>query len=670
MTDRVKQRKEFVLSREYKKFRSTQEVTWDGYKNCKTMMEAERDFCLEILSQDHPQFFGDDIFGFNRYVVKVQSRRQMRDYLSNTPLACECNLVIDYETFLKEGFNGIKNKIAKFDGKSEFLEHLSILLEKVESMVDEHRLLAKKEERWQVYEALKVVPMNGANDYYQALVSIKALLYFMRAVDTPHMPLGRFDVYMRPYYEKSKQSGATREQLLELTELFFLALNIDADTYRGVQQGDNGQSLVLGGMGKDGKDVFCELSEVCLQASEELAVIDPKINVRVNKNTPLEFYERCTRLTKQGLGFPQYNNDDVVIEGLKSLGYDEEDAIDYAVAACWEFIPSYVGADIPNKGNMNFPLAVDVALKNDLIGCESFDEFLECVKTRIAEQQQQRRQIYNQTKRWPFFFVSMMVRGCVEKGLELSENGAKYRNYGVHGVGISDATDSLMAIKKCVFENASITKQNLIDAIEANFEGYEDERKMLASNEKMGNNDDEVDAIAIEIMNAFAECTNNVKNNVGGIYRAGTGSAMEYLWSAHELGARPNGKKAKEAFGCSYSPAINSKINGPISAVLSFTKPDLRKTINGGPFTIEIHDTVFRNEEGEKKVAMMVKAFIDRGGHQMQINSLNADTLRDAQINPENYRNLIVRVWGWSGYFVELDKPFQDHVISRTEFKF
>jgi formate C-acetyltransferase len=169
-------------------------------------------------------------------------------------------------------------------------------------------------------------------------------------------------------------------------------------------------------------------------------------------------------------------------------------------------------------------------------------------------------------------------------------------------------------------------------------------------------------------MELFCECLEGGRNDRGGIYRAGTGSAMEYLWSAERVGALPDGKRAKQPYASSFSPSLTARIDGPLSAIRSFTKFDMKKIANGGPFTMEIHDTVFRNEEGEKKVAMLVKSFIDLGGHQMQLNAVNRDRLLDAQAHPENYPNLIVRVWGWSGYFNELDTDFQNHIIKRCEF--
>jgi len=170
-------------------------------------------------------------------------------------------------------------------------------------------------------------------------------------------------------------------------------------------------------------------------------------------------------------------------------------------------------------------------------------------------------------------------------------------------------------------------------------------------------------------MDMFAGALEGKTNEKGGCYRAGTGSAMYYVWHARDLNASPDGRKKGEFLPANYSPSLNIKTKGPVSIIRSFVKPDIKAAINGGPLTLEIHDTVFRNEESITKVAMLVKTFMDIGGHQLQINALNRDTLLEAQKNPGLHKNLIVRVWGWSGYFVELDREYQDHIIQRAELK-
>ncbi len=204
--------------------------------------------------------------------------------------------------------------------------------------------------------------------------------------------------------------------------------------------------------------------------------------------------------------------------------------------------------------------------------------------------------------------------------------------------------------------------------LKANFEGYEDEKIMMRYDApKMGNDDDKVDRFATLLLDWYADAFEGKKNDKGGIFRAGTGSAMYYIWHSKDVGATPDGRVAGEAIAANYSPSLFSRCDGPVSIIKSFAKPHLSRVANGGPLTIELHDSVFRNDDSITKVAMFIKSFIDLGGHQMQINAVNRDELLDAKAHPENHRNLIVRVWGWSGYFVELAEVYQDHILERME---
>lgn len=656
MTERVKNWLQYYNTRAYRALRDNRDVKEEKKVTSKRRLAI----FSELVIKEKPLFYGEDPFGFNRYQAKH-------------PYDCSGgNITIDYEEFLKTGLQGLEKRIdACYDGANaeakDFYDDARAYLVAVRKLVQTYREAAKNEGKTQLYEALQVIPENGAEDYYQALVALKFLQYTLRLNGNQHVGLGRFDVYMKPYFDQSIQKGATKAELAELTEMFFIALNFDGDIYFGLQQGDNGQSMMLGGCDKRGEQVWNELSEICLQASEDLQLIDPKINVRVNKNTPLSFYERCTRLTKQGLGFPQYSNDDVVIPGLVALGYDLEDARNYTVAACWEFIIPGCGADTPNITTMNFPLVIEHATEKYLPSAQTFAEFLAGVKAELEEES--KRQIaYGNEQVWSSdVLMSLLIRPCIERGKKMYE-GAKYRNFGMHGAGISNAADALEAIERAVFVDKIVSAKELLTALKVDFVGYEDLQKQLLAYPKMGNNEDSVDNKAAFLMEHFAAFVNGKPNRYGGVYRAGTGSAMEYILSAAKVGATADGKKAGAPFGSSFSPAITTRFNGPLSAIQSFTKFDMKKVINGGPFTFEVHDTVFRNEEGEQKLAMLVKAFMDRGGHQMQVNAINRDTLLDAQKHPEKYPNLIVRVWGWSGYFNELELPYQNHVISRFEF--
>lgn len=658
MTERVKKWLEYYNAREYRALRDNKEQEIDRTED-PTGKRRLAQFIL-VAKEEKPLFFGEDLFGFHRYLAKL-------------PYGCGGgNLTIDYEEFLAKGLQGIDARIdacyPQADAEArDFYDDARTYLAAARVVAENYRIAAKTSGRSELASALQNVPEHGAENYYQALVALKIIQYLLRLNGNSHVGLGRFDVYMKPYFDASLRGGATIEELAELTELFFISLNFDGDLYFGVQQGDNGQSIMLGGCDKEGRQVWNEISEICLQASEELQLIDPKINVRVNKDTPLSFYERCTRLTKQGLGFPQYSNDDVVIPGLVALGYDLQDARNYTMAACWEFIIPGCGADTPNITTMNFPLVIERATEHYLEKSDSFETFLEGVVAELKAESEFQIEYGNHSCWTQDVFMSLFISPCIERGKKMFY-GAKYRNFGMHGAGISNAADALEAIERAVFIEKIVTAKELLFALKADFVGYEDLQKRLLAYPKMGNNEDSVDQKAAFLMERFSSLVNGKPNQYGGVYRAGTGSAMEYIFSAAKVGATADGRKAKAPYGSSFSPSLTARLKGPLSAVASFTKFDMKKIINGGPFTFEVHDTVFRNDEGEKKLAMLVKAFIDRGGHQMQVNAINRDRLLDAQKHPDKYPNLIVRVWGWSGYFNELELSFQNHVISRCEF--
>ena len=669
MTERIQKKLAFLRSGEYKKQRRALDRAEFVFPEGTSELYVITFLHKYMMESERPLLYEDDRFGFNRTVNATPwafiGERKYR--------IAEGNITVNYPYVLRVGMDKILERVEEkltecSEEKRELYEAMKSSITVCLDFADKYRDYAKAEGATELYEALCRVPHKGAESFYQACLFIKFIQFTLRCNRNSHITLGGFDKYMLPYFEADLARGVSEGELLEVLEDFFITLNIDSDTYFGVQQGDNGMSMVLGGRDIRGNDRFNRLSEMCITASKELCLIDPKINLRVDKNTPVSRLELATELTKKGLGFPQYSNDDVVIPGLIKLGYAPEDACDYTVAACWEFIIPNKSFDIPNSGAMNFPKAVERAVNQSLCNCKSFDEFLAAVKKCVAEDcHNLAGRIENRTVQ-PSPYLSVFVDDCIERGLDVSEGGAVYNNYGAHGVGIAPAADSIAAVKKAVFEDKKCTAEELLEAIKADFEGYSELRNYLLSCPKMGNNDDYADGFADVLMDIFSSVFKEHKNIHGGILRPGTGSAMEYLRGAAVVGATPDGRRGGTPFGSSFSPSPITKLNGPLSCIQSFTKHDLTEIINGGPLTMEIHDTTFRNEDGVKKVAALVKAYVDLGGHQLQINSINREVLLDAQKHPEDHKNLIVRVWGWSGYFNELDTAYQNHIISRTEF--
>ena len=537
-------------------------------------------------------------------------------------------------------------------------------IDNIIALSDKYLEEAKKQGRQDLVEMLTQVPRYKARNFREALQFFRIIHYALWLEGNYHNTVGRFDKYIYPYLKADIEKGLyTKETALELLEDFFLSFNKDSDIYIGVQQGDNGQSMMLGGMDEEGNEVFNLLTELCLEASYNNKLIDPKINLRVNKNTSKEIYTKATNLTKAGLGFPQYSNDDVVIPALEKMGYSHNDAVNYTVAACWEFIIPNVGADVANIGAMSYPKAIDNVLHNDLLKCETYDELFKKVSDEINNQCDKICAQHKDLWFVPSPFMNVLMDCDIY-------NGGKYNNFGIHGTGIATAADSLAAIKKYVFEEKSISKQELLNAVDTNFENTPELlHKLRFEAPKLGNNDDYVDSIATDLLDSFGNALKGRKNCRGGIYRAGTGSAMYYLWHANEIGASADGRREKEPFGTNFSISLFANVKGPVSVIASMTKPHFENAMNGGPLTLEFHQSVFADDDGIEKVGMLVKSFIDRGGHQLQLNTVNIDKLLDAQKQPQNYKQLVVRIWGWSAYFVELDKEYQDHVIARQAYR-
>lgn len=656
--------REYIVEKKHHQFRKD----FDEYKNISEEYKAEglsakermtRRFEL-LTSLETPVLLPDEKICFMRTVkdipacftedewAEIKSKHYIheRGYLSNfSP---------DYEDTIKCGL---------LEKRKSADEYGVRCIDAILRLSDRYKDEALRQGKTEIAHTLERVPRYGASNFYEALQFFRIIHYSLWLEGNYHITVGRFDKYMYPYLKNDMEKGIyTEETALKLLKDFFISFNKDSDLYIGVQQGDNGQSMVLGGIDENGNEVFNLLSRLCLIASRELLMIDPKINLRVNKNTPVEIYELGSELTKAGLGFPQYSNDDVVIDGLLNLGYDIEDARDYVVAACWEFIIPKIGADVANISALSFPKVIDVCLHRDLANSQNFKDFKDRVQSEIKCECDRICDGIKDLWFVPSPFANVMMDCDIY-------TGGKYNNFGIHGTGIATAADSLAVIKKYVFDEKTITAKELIEAVDSDFAVHSEILPILRYEApKMGNDEPLPDGLAVDLTKMFSDSLNGRVNCRGGIYRAGTGSAMYYLWHADEIGASPDGRRKGEPFGTNFSPSLFAKINGPFSVIKSFSKPDFKGIINGGPLTMEFASSMFAGDDSIKKVAALVKAYMDMGGHQLQLNAVNTEVMKAAQENPNAYRQLVVRIWGWSAYFVELDVDYQNHVIRRQQY--
>ncbi len=647
----------YIINREHHVFRKDYDGMLASEYSCLGLTDTERmtrrfeTMCAAETPHIHP----DEKIVLMRTIKKqpeIFTEAEWTDIKKNHfihELGYVSNLSPNYETTIEKGL------LAQRETANEYGKRV---IDAIINLCDRYRDEARKMGREDIVEVLTQVPRYGARNLREALQMFRILHYSLWLEGDYHNTVGRFDQYMYPYFKTDMDNGVyDHDTALELIEDFFLSFNKDSDLYVGVQQGDNGQSMVLGGRLADGTDGFNELSAICLEASRNLKLIDPKINLRVSKDTPIEIYEKGTELTKVGLGFPQYSNDDVVIEGLTRLGYEYADAVNYVVAACWEFIIPKVGNDIANIGAVNFPEIVNRVLHELLPQNKTFEQILDEIRLQINAECD-----IIETKIQNVYFIPSPF-------MDLLRDGKKYNNFGLHGSGIASAADALAAVKKYIFDEKSITSERLLSALDTNFIKDAELLHLLRFEApKMGTDNDEADKFGTFILDAFADALEGRVNCLGGVWRAGTGTAMYYLWHATRLDATADGRRAGEPFGTNFSPNLFTEIAGPVTDIASFTKHNITRTMNGGPLTLEFAAGIFHNAESINKVAMLVKYFIDRGGHQLQLNAVNLEAMIEAQKNPDLYRQLVVRIWGWSAYFVELDRDFQDHVMARQEY--
>ncbi len=687
MKSRVKGLKEYILGKKHHQFRRTPDELGMSHLNETFQKEnvhpvKRSAICLAVmLGNENPVILPGEKIVFTRTVSAIPEvfttseweKIKQKHYIHEKGYVC--NISPDYEYTLKQGLEARKIEItSRLNDRDVDEEGRIVLYAMLDCITAVQELIGKYESHalsigeTETAEVLHAIKTNGAKSFREALQLLRILHFSIWEAYNYHNTLGRFDQYMYPYYKYDIEKGIiSEEEAFDLLEEFFLVCNKDSDLYPGMQQGDNGQSLVLGGRSVSGEYQFNALSRMCLRASYELELIDPKINIRVDKDTPVDIYELGSRLTKIGLGFPQYSNDDIVIPGLMRKGYSKEDAYNYVVAACWEFIIPKVAMDIPNIDAVALVECVSAQMEK-LQDCKDYQSFY-----RLVEQEIQRRvdvicEKHKNIYMIPAPMMSVLMDGTMERARDISE-GLKYNNYGIHGTGIATAVDSLAAIKKYYFEEQKIDYKTFTLALTNNFKGAEALQQLLRKEApKMGQDDDYADLIGKELLNSFDQALSGKINERGGIYRAGTGTAMYYIFHSKNLGATPDGRSAGEVIPANYSPSLFIDQKGPLSVIKSFTKQDLQHVINGGPLTLEFDQSVFRNEESVTKLGMLVRTFIHLGGHQLQLNTVSREKLLDAKIHPDHYHNLIVRVWGWSGYFVELDECYQDHVIERIEF--
>ncbi len=508
------------------------------------------------------------------------------------------NICADWSLLLKQGLLGRRqvavDSRARLQADPHAVEFLDCAIETIDAvleLVGRYADEARRSGRDDLVSILEHVPAYPARTLYEALQALRFGHSIVWLGGNYHVGLGRFDQYMYPYLQADLDAGRLAiPEAEQLVAEFFISLNKDSDLYPGVQQGDNGQSLTLGGVKPDGSPAINELTRMVLRVSRDLELIDPKINLRISPDTDLDLLSLATELTCKGLGFPQYSNDAVVIPALLAHGYDLEDARDYCVAACWEFIIPGRGMEVVNIGAVSFPAAVDHAIRTGLVNHSDFSQILSLTADDIRLQVNNLADAYSRLLLPPAPYYSIFMHGCLERGRDVSE-GLKYNNFGIHGAGSANAADALAAVKLLVFDERSLSGDDLLAALESDFEGFEAIRRQLVdTGPKVGRNDDRADTQLANLFKDFSTaCMEYGKTPRDGTLRPGSGSAMYYMWLAggHAgmrepiVGSTADGRLRGKPFSANLAPSPGIPVRGPISTLQSFSRIDYTSIFTG-----------------------------------------------------------------------------------------
>lgn len=554
----------------------------------------------------------------------------------------------------------------------------------------------RKQELLTIAENCRVVPENPPKTFQQALQLVWFVhVYFHIEVCTTANGFGRFDQYMWPYYKKDviDEKNITPDEAMEMLECFYLkACEVFEVRDRWYATSFAGypmwEILVVGGQTPEGEDATNELSYVCLEAANQLKTTQPVMAVRVWDGTPEALIRKGCEMIQDGQANPGFFNDNVAMQMALGKGCSMEEARDWTIVGCIQPGPGGGSTDgSPDAGYVNMGKMVEFVLHNGvdpdtgkLMGLQTGDprnfkdveDLKNALKKQILHHYRTVCDGYNVMQsmhmtRYPVIFASMVTKGCVESGRAVQDGGAKYSTAGLYITGAANLADSIAAIDTCVFKDKDITMDELIAALDKNFEGEERMRQMLLNKApKFGNDNAYVDGIYREMMQFIAANVQEWPDARGGRYSFNVHSQTVNVSHGLVCGATPDGRLAGEPFCDNASPMMGRDTNGPTATVKSVASMGQASFHDGALFNLRFDPQGVAGEKGLKAIEGVIKTFFFHGGEHIQINVVDDETLRAAQINPEKYKGLMVRVAGYMAYFTELDKDAQDTIIYRT----
>lgn len=611
-------------------------------------------------------------------------------------------LVRGLETIIEDAKTA-ETKAGEDEAKAPFFRASLIVCEAAVAFArryaDEARKLAKKAddperklELEQIAHVCEQVPAGPARNFHEAVQS----LYFLQLIAQIEsggnsISVGRIDKILNPFYERNTAAGAIDpDHAQTLIECMFLKMgeiwNVLEETYLPGGEGPEGkttQNVIVGGMRPDGADDSNSLTSLAMEAYADLRAVQPNFGIRVNRNTPDEIFLRACELSRDGV-LIHFFNDDVIVPALVQKGCSLEDARDYSVVGCVE--PNPHGKTFGSTFAVQFNTAkcLEFALNDGVcsvfglpngIPCGSLADYSSYAELFDAYKKQVTGFIRKMTDAMQYLdaaiaecvpspFASSLIDGCFEKGVDLTGGGARYNFTGVQLMGLANVADSLAAVKKLVFDERALSGAELAEAMANDYSGAEPIRQMaLRRAPKYGNDDDYVDTIAAEIVGHFTDELLEYKNFRGGQFQAGIFSVAFHIALGAFTGATPDGRKMSEILANGITPQTGLAVEGPTAIARSAAKIGQGRASNGNTLILRFHPQSLDPE----KLHSLIKTYFELGGMQLQFNMVDTETLIDAQADPEKYRDLVVRIAGYSVLFTNLSRKAQDEIIARSE---
>ncbi len=641
--------------------------------------------------------------------------------------AGDAHLAVNYERILKDGLRGYEKRVKEYKAALDltnpdnidkycFYNAVLIVLKAVRNFANRYSVLAKdlaekelnQERKIELLEISRIcskVPYEPAETFQEAVQSVWFIQLILQIESNGHsLSYGRFDQYMYPYYDRDIKNGTIKEsEALELlTCLWIKTLTINKVRSQAHTLSSAGspmyQNVTIAGQTTDKKDAVNDLSFLVLKSVAQTRLTQPNLTVRYHKNINKHFLDECVEVMRLGFGMPALNNDEIIIPSFMDWQVKEEDAYNYSAIGCVETaVPGKWGYRCTGMSYINFPRMLLCTMNNgvDLTSnkrftkgygyfteMESYEELLKAWDKTIREITRYSVIVENvidkaSERDVPDILCSALTDDCIARGKTIKEGGAVYDFISGLQVGIANMADCLAAIKKLVYEEKKITRQELWNAILDDFSSPENKKiqeMLIREAPKYGNDDDYVDQLIVEAYDSYIEEIEKYPNTrynrgpIGGIRYAGTSSISANVGQGMSTMATPDGRNAFEPLAEGCSPAHNSDKNGPTAVFKSVSKLRTNKITGGVLLNQKMTPQMLSTEENRQKLELLIKTFFNRlHGYHVQYNIVSKETLIDAQKHPEKHKDLIVRVAGYSAFFNVLSKKTQDDIIGRTE---